>query len=95
MLRETTQELEFGGRRVQVNDSPSGQDDSKTELAPKGPSYPPQLQACKGITFAADCGGARSADEGNCSNNKTTERGKIVGDGQGTQECTGRHSRHK
>ena len=33
------QELEFEDR-VQVNDSSSEQDNSKTELVPKGPSYP-------------------------------------------------------
>ena len=34
------QKLEFEVRRVQVNDCSLGQDDSKTELVPKGPSYP-------------------------------------------------------
>ena len=37
------QELEFEDRRVQVNDSSSGQDYSEAELVPKGrkwPSYP-------------------------------------------------------
>ena len=43
------QELEFEDRRVQVNDSSLGQDDSKTKLIPKGPSYPLNSKRVKGL----------------------------------------------
>ena len=47
---------------------------------------------CEGGTFATGCCSTGFAVEGSGSNDKVTDRGKIVGDGLETQESPGCHS---
>ena len=82
------------GDEPRSNYSLSEQDGSITELMPRGPTSV-EFKTCKGRAIAKDCCVAGVADDWDGSSNKTTDRGKVDGNGTGTQERSGRHSRHK
>ena len=88
------QELEFEDR-IQVNDSSSGQDNSETKLVPKGPSYPINSKRVKALHLQQIVAAIELPTRGTAAMTRQLIKGKIVGDGQGAQECAGRHSSHK
>ena len=74
------QELELEDR-VQVNDASSGQDNSKTELVPKGPSYPLNSKRVKALHLQKITVELGLPTRGTTAMTRQLIKGKIVGDG--------------